>query len=125
MDNIRLLIDRARTVFSPDHPLAVQPSILLFTLISDSNATRITFSTPKMDCVRSVASDCAMVTFTGSLDFLDSQSTFHLIFGSNLAMICLSQRGNHRCATEDTEYLSNKLRAFFQYFQLHIFCDVV
>ena len=65
---MRLLIDRARTAFSPDLPSAVQPSILFSMPLSASNVTPITSSTPKMDRVCSVASVCAIATFTRSLD---------------------------------------------------------
>ena len=40
-------------------------------------------------------------------------------------MLRLSQRANNRCATENTEYSSDKLRVFCQLCQLHIFYDAV
>ena len=115
VDDMRLLIDRARTAILPDLPLAVQPAIFS-TPVPTSNATRITSSTPKIDCVRSIASVRAKTTFTGSLDFLDSQLTFYINFCSNPTMLRLSQLGNNRCTTEDTEYFSDKLRAFCQHY---------
>ena len=103
--------------FFPQHPLfprkILPPSklyILFPTPIPTSNTSPITTSTPKMDLFHSIASIRAMTTFIGSIDFLDSQSSFNFTFGSKPTMFCLSQRGNNRCATENTDYNSGKLR---------------
>ena len=111
-------------------PLFPQIFLPLFNLLlppppPPSNMSPLTSSTPKMERVHSVASVRTMTTFTRSLDFLDSQSSFHLIFGSKRMMFRLSQQENNHCATENTEYVSNKLRDFCQLRQLHIFCDAV
>jgi len=91
VDDMGLLIDRDRDRYalSPDLPSVVQPSTLFSTPVPASNATPIASSTPKMDRVHSVASISAMTAFMGSLNFLDSQSTFYLIFGSNPTMLRL------------------------------------
>jgi len=78
-----------------------------------------------MDRVRSVNSVASVTTFAGPLDFLDSQSSFDLIFGLHPTMLRISKRGHNCCATEDTDYLAAKLRTFIQSCQLHIFCDAV
>ena len=78
-----------------------------------------------MDRVRSINSVASMTTFMGPLDFLDSQSSFDLIFGLCPTMLRIYKRGKKSCATEDTDYLAAKLRTFIQSCQLHIFCDVV
>jgi len=61
----------------------------------------------------------------GPLDFLDSQSSFDLIFGLRLSMLRIFKRGKKSCATKDTHYLAARLRKFIQSCQLHIFCDAV
>ena len=125
VEDMRLFINQARSAFSPRPalspklPSTVQPSILFPKPVPASNATPFTSSTPKMDRVRSIVSVRAMITVTGSLDFLDSQSS------SKSTKLRLSQRENYRFATENTEYLSDKLRAFCQLCHLHIFYDAV
>ena len=121
---MRLIIARARTVLSPELLSVVQPFIIFSTPVPTSNATPVTSSTPKMNRVRSVVSVSVMTTFTRSLDFLDSQSTFHLIFSYNPTMFRLSRRGNNCYTTEDTEHLSTKLLVFCYFCQLYIFCEV-
>ena len=78
-----------------------------------------------MNRVRSVNSVVSVTTFMGPLDFLDSQSSFDLIFDLHPTMLRISKRGKTSCATEDTEYLAARLRTFIQSCRLHIFCDVV
>ena len=66
-----------------------------------------------MERVRSFTFVSATTMFTGSQDFLDSQSIFHLIYDYTPTILHLSQQRNNLYATEDTEYLSAKLLAIF------------
>ena len=65
------------------------------------------------------------MTYTGSLNFLDSQDSFDLIFGSHPTIFRLTSGKNQQCASKDTVYLATKLNEFCNFCQLHIFCDSV
>ena len=89
VNDIRLINTKNRNTLFPDLPLVVQPSNLFSTPVPASDTTSFTSSTPKMDCVFSVVSINVMIMFTRSLDFLDSQSSFHLNVGYNPTMFRL------------------------------------
>lgn len=112
LGEMRYLIAKDRHALSPNLPSVVQPSNIFYTPAPASDTNPVTSSTPKIDRIRSVASFSAMKTYTRSLDLLESQSNFHLIFGYTPTIIRLSQQRNNRCATEDTEYFSVKLLTF-------------
>ena len=58
-----------------------------------------------MDRVRSIALSGDFMTFTASLDFLDSQDIFDIIFGDDPTILTLIPRKKGQCATENTDYL--------------------
>ena len=78
-----------------------------------------------MDRVRSVALSGGVMTYTGSLDYLDFQSSFDTIFGDDPTMLRLTSRNKGVCASEDTEYLRLKVITFSNLVRLHIFSDSV
>ena len=49
------------------------------------------------------------MTFTGTLKYSDTQSSFETIVGVNPIMICLILRNKRQYVTEDTEYLASKV----------------
>jgi len=65
------------------------------------------------------------MTFTGSLDFLNSQDIFDIIFGDEPTMLALTPHKKDQCATENTHYLIKTLNEFCNLCHLHIFCDSV
>ena len=100
--------------------------VTLFSIPTHARVSTPLFGwTPKMDRVRSVNSVPSVTTFMRPFDFLDSQSSFNLIFCLRPTMLRISKRGKKNCATEDTKYLAARLRKFIQSCQLHIFCDAV
>ena len=78
-----------------------------------------------MGRVRSIALSGDVMTFTDSLDFLDSQDIFDIIFGDDPTMLTLTLRKKGKCATDNTNYLIKKLDEFCNFCPLHIFCDSV
>ena len=68
--------------------------------------------TPKMDLVRSIALSGDVMTFTDSLNFLDSQDIFDIFFGDDPTMLTLTPRKKGKCATENTDCLITKLNEF-------------
>ena len=78
-----------------------------------------------MGRVRSIALSGDVMTFTGSLAFLDSQDIFDIIFGDDPTMLTLTPRKKGQCATENTDYLIKKLNEFCNVCRLHIFRDFV
>ena len=77
--------------------------------------------TPKLDRVRVVAPFAGVMTFTGPLKFLDTQSSFDHIFGLSPIMLQIIPRSKRQYAAEDTEYLASKFLAFCNLYCLHIF----
>ena len=123
-----LLLEAHSAIFSPiisTLTTGVAPSNLFPTFNPISASAVTSSSTPKMDRIRSVVSSRESMTYTGPLDFLDSQSQFDLIFGPTPTMLCLAPGKNKQCASEDTEYLATKLLEFCNFCQLNIFCDSV
>ena len=58
-----------------------------------------------MDRARSIPPSGGVMTFTGSLDFIDSQASLITIFGEDLPMISLTFQKKEQCATENTGYV--------------------
>ena len=82
-------------------------------------------SIPKMDQVRSIVPSGGVITFTGSSDFLDSQSSINTIFGDNSTILSLTPSKKKQCVTENMEYLHSKVDEFCNLCHLRIFCDSV
>ena len=102
------------------------PLVNLFPVpIPISTTTLANPTTPKMDRVHFVAPSSGVMTYIGSLDFLDSRSSFDTVFGDDSTMLRLTSRNKGECASEDTEYLRLKVIAFNNLVRLHIFCDSV
>ena len=78
-----------------------------------------------MDRVRSIALLGDIMTFTDSLDFLDSQYTFDIVFGDDPTMLTLTPRKKGQCTTENMDDFITKLNEFCNLCRLHIFCDSV
>ena len=70
------------------------PSNIFPTFIPISTSAVTSSSTPKMDRVSSVATSRGSMAYTGTLDFLDSQASFYLIFGPNSTMLRLTPGKN-------------------------------
>ena len=111
-----------RTLFIIARETISVPPVNLFPF---STITLANPTTPKMDRVRSVSLSCGVTTYTGSLGFLDSRSSFDTVFGDDPTMLRLTSRNKGVCASEDTEYLRLKVIGFSNLVRLHIFCDSV
>ena len=83
------------------------------------------FSTPKMDRVHQSTTSVGVTTYLGSLEFLDCQITFDSIFGKAPTMVRVSKKAAKTCATEDTDYLANKINKYCDLCQLHLFCSII
>ena len=116
---LRTLLITARETIS------VPPVNLFPTPTHISTTTLANPATPKMDRVCSVALSDGVMTYTGPLDFLDSQSSFDTVFGDDPTMLRLASRNKGVCASKDTEYLRLKVIAFSNLIRLHIFCDSI
>ena len=84
VDQMRILLMDSRDALSSattSFTVSVQPTTLFSTTPFLSSVTPISFLTPKMDRVRSVDSSTRVMTFTGPLNFLDTQFSFNHIFG--------------------------------------------
>ena len=113
-----LLITARETISVPPGNLFPTPTPISTTTLADP-------ATPKMDWVRSVALSGGVMTYTGPLDFLDSQSSFDTVFRDDPTMLRLTSRNKGVCANEDTEYLRLKVITFSNLVRLHIFSDSV
>ena len=124
---LRVLLLAARATHSS--PLVtpftnvVAPSNLFPTFTLTNTSAVSSSSTPKMNRIRSVVTSRGSMTYTGPMNFLDSQDSFDLIFGSHHTMLRLTSGKNRQCASEDTVYLATKLLEFCNFCQLHLFCD--
>ena len=78
-----------------------------------------------MDRVRSIELSGDVMTFTVSLDFIDSQDIFDIIFGDDLTMLTLTPHKKGQCATENLDYFIKILNEFCNLYRLHIFRDSV
>ena len=76
-----------------------------------------------MDSVRSVTPSAGVVTFTNSLNYLDTQSSFYHTFGLDAIIIQTIKHSKRQCATEKTDYLALKVLAFCNLYRLYIFCN--
>ena len=103
----------------------VHSSNLFLSLTPVSTTAATSSSTLKMNRIRYIVYSKGTMTYTGPLDFVDSQPRFDLYFEPNPTMLRLSFGKNNQCATEDTEYLAYKLLSFCNSCQLHLFCDLV
>ena len=65
------------------------------------------------------------MTYTSSLDFIDSQDIFDVAFGYDPCMLTPLPRKKGQCATENTDYLIQKRDEFCNLCRLHIFCNSV
>ena len=80
---------------------------------------------PKMDRVQKITQSGDIMTYTGSLLFLDLQEVFGDIFGHDLTMLNLIPRKRGQCANKNTYYLLSKVNEFCNLCRLHIFCDSI
>ena len=78
-----------------------------------------------MDRVRKSIASVGVTTYLGSLEFLDCQTTFDSIFWPTPIMRRVSKRAAGSCATEETDYLANKLNKYCDLCQLHLFCSII
>ena len=97
MDTIelmKLIINARDTIISVSSPFIqpISPSNLFFTPQSLSASPTSHSHTPKIDRVRSVVTSNEVMTYTGSLDFLDSQDIFDIVFGDDPCMLTLTPR---------------------------------
>ena len=76
-----------------------------------------------MDRVLSVTPSAGVMTFTGPLNCLETQSSFDHILGLNSIMIRSILHNKRQYATEDTEYLASKVFTFCNFYRLHVFFD--
>ena len=74
-----------------------------------------------MDWVRKITQSEDIMTYTGSLLFLDSKDVFDDIFGSDFTMLNLIPRKRGQCANENTDYFLSKVNEFCNLCRLHIF----
>ena len=88
-DIIQNFLTDAKTNF-PVRSSVDLPSNLISMPTSASEIRIAPSLTPKIDCVHSIASTSDTKTFMGSIDFMDSQSSFYLVSNSNPTMIRLS-----------------------------------
>lgn len=113
---LRVLLADARTtiVLPSTTPLSkcVQALNLFPSPTPVSTVTATSTSTPKMDRIRYILSSQGTMTYTGLLEFMDTQPNFDLVFGPNPTMLRLSSGKHRQCATEDTTYLASKLLSF-------------
>ena len=82
-------------------------------------------STPKMDRVRKSIDSVGVTTYLGSLNFLDSLSSFDSIFGNTPVMLCVTRRAAGSCVTEGTKYLTTRINTYCDLCQLHLLCSIV
>ena len=66
-----------------------------------------------------------MTIYLGSLDFMDSQTSFDSMFGNTPVMLRVTRRAAGSCATEETEYLATRINTYCDLCQLHLFCSIV
>ena len=78
-----------------------------------------------MNRVRKLTESGDIMTYTGSLLFLDSQDVFDDIFGSDLTMLNLIPHKRGQCANTNTDYLLSKVNTFYNLCRLNIFCDSI
>ena len=124
---LKLVINVRDTITSaPSPPIQpIVPSNLFSTPEFLPPKTASTSLTPKMDRVRSIALLDDVMTFTGSLNLLDSQDIFDIIFGDDTTILTLTPNKKGQCATENTNYLVKKLNNFCNLCRLQIFCDSI
>ena len=127
-DQMQTLLIDARDILSsavPSPAVSVQPTTLFFTTQLLTSAVPIIYLTPKKDRVRSVAPSVGVMTFTGPLNFLNTQSNFNHIFGLSPTMIRNIPRSRFQCASKNTEYFVSNVLAFCNLYRLHIFCNCI
>ena len=124
---LKLVINARDTITTSSSPLIqpISPSNIFSTPQSLPTLAISHSLTPKMDRVRSVATSTEVMTYTGSLDFLDSQDIFDVVFGNDPSMLTLIPRKKGQCATKNTDYLIQERNEFCNLCRLHIFCDSV
>ena len=88
----------------PMFPHQASTFCLLFSLTSSS--------TPKMNRVRKSVASVGVTTYLGSFDFLESQASFHYIFGIIPVMLYATRRTAVSCTTEETEYLVTRINKY-------------
>ena len=91
---LKIVINARDTITSAPSPHIIP--IALSNLFSTPQylppKTASTSLTPKMVRVRSIALSSDVMTFTGSLDFLNSQDIFDIIFGDDFTMLTITPR---------------------------------
>ena len=124
---LKLVINARDTItLSPSPSIQfIAPSNLFSTPQSHLPTAQSASLTPKMDRVRSIALLGDVMTFAGSLNFLDSQDNFDIIFCDDSTMLNIIPRKKGQCATQNTEYLISKVNELCNLCRLHLFCDSV
>ena len=117
---LRQFILTARTSPYPASGVTT-PSVNLLPSFSSLTSS----STPKIDRVCKLVTSVRVTTYLGSLDFMDSQTSFDSIFGNTPVMLRVTRRAVGSCATEETEYLATRINTYCDLCQLHLFCSIV
>ena len=105
LDRMRTLLITARDIlYSAAHTLSVfvQLSTLFIPPLLLSSPAPTSSLLPNIDRVRFVTPSVEVVTFTASLNILDTQSNFDHILGLNSIIIHIVLRNQRQYATEDT-----------------------
>ena len=122
-NQMRIIVINARNTIAPVSPTPsslVKACDLFSTPTTLSSMILPSSSTPKMD--RPIAFSSGVVTFTGALNYLDSQTSFDAIVGVDPTILCLTFRNKGQCTTEDTEHLAFKVLALCNLCRFHICC---
>ena len=123
----KLVIHTRDTItIAPSSPIQNLAPCYLFSTPKSLFQTALTSSsTQKKDRDRSITLSGDVMIFTGSLDFLDSQDSFNIIFGDDSTILSLTLHKKKQSATEDTDYLHSKVNEFCNLCHFHIFCDFI
>ena len=120
---LKLVIKARDTIFVVPSPTiqSFAPSNLFSTPQSIPPQSQSNALSPKMDRIRKLPQSGDIMTYTGSLLFLDSQDVFDDIFSSDLTMLNLTPRKRGQCANKNTDYLLSKVNDFCNLCRPHIF----
>ena len=78
-----------------------------------------------MDRIHYIFPSTGVMTFTGPINVLDTQSSFDHTFGLDPIMIQIIKHSKRQCATADTDYSTSKVFTFCNLCLLHIFANSV
>ena len=78
-----------------------------------------------MDRFSSSVVSAGLTTYLESMDFGDNQYSFTSIFGPNPTIIRIDRCEVGSCATEETEYLRQKLSNFCDLYRFHLLYNII